>query len=934
MLTTWIEEAASGRHGGPIRAGMWGAVVIGSHPSEPDRTEVWLELRIDDEPVGPLPGYWLEHRGVDSIWHAPIPPQANGARIQYRSVAIHEERGRAESPWRVVVVRPNLPDRTDPAEPAGHGLVGNRRMTVRVDHRGSTYDVFFPSVGLRSEVRPAEGDLPHSRSHFRTIVGGLAVGSRLDWFAERQSWRASQAYLERTNLLRTRLDWRRGPIRVEQTDLVVVGPELPRTEGGLEAPGQYLKRFEIANHSARDLQATFGLYIEAEINGGIGETNLGWLDSDGCLLAANRGHWHANRKLARNATVEFAVAMDGRGPVDCEPTGSNEAIMIRPLMIPAGGTARVDVLVSGAFTGWRGDNGTFVHWLRPALRWFRSADLDRIEQATRAAWQTFLEPLPELRLEPPRRPETRSPSLQDVVERSSLTIALHADADHGAIAAGFDRGLNAYCWPRDALWTSAALDRLGHPEISRGVFDWLGRTKGSTKKLRAWFMKYTIDGQPEWETPAIDQSALIPWAIERHLRRTGDLERVRGWWPIIERAARVCLEGDGHPGLRWLDDLALFSSAGLWETRFGAYLGSNAVVVAGLRAAARLCRRLNRPEGEALARDCERRAERILEVGILGQEAARGGPGLVDERSGRFLEGRRIGRRRALWSDRPADLVEASGALDIAALGLVEPFELLPASDPRMRKTATAMLKANPADGTLGDLTCWAPDPDRAADSAISPSETHREAPSSLATLWMARYLLRLGRETGEARHWSQALAMLQGVIDRLGPLGVNITGDGRRLTARPETASRSAQGVWGLHAMLVETALDVAGLDYDALDRRLTLRPVLPTDRPAVSLAQNLPCGHVAYELTRGAENKSFHLSIQGHLNQPVELSVEATCPGLKSLGPWSSKPEPSTPAFDAKTGQVRWSGRLPAGPLRASWGWGVAVDELTPAV
>ena len=41
-------------------------------------------------------------------------------------------------------------------------------MTARVDARGATHDIYFPTVGLHSDVRPAEGELPQSRSHFRT----------------------------------------------------------------------------------------------------------------------------------------------------------------------------------------------------------------------------------------------------------------------------------------------------------------------------------------------------------------------------------------------------------------------------------------------------------------------------------------------------------------------------------------------------------------------------------------------------------------------------------------------------------------------------------------------------------------------------------------------------------------------------------------------
>src|SRR5690349_7313819 len=53
MVTTWIEAAAKGRHGGPVRAGMWSAVVVGTHPIEADQI-VWLEVSVDDVPLGPL----------------------------------------------------------------------------------------------------------------------------------------------------------------------------------------------------------------------------------------------------------------------------------------------------------------------------------------------------------------------------------------------------------------------------------------------------------------------------------------------------------------------------------------------------------------------------------------------------------------------------------------------------------------------------------------------------------------------------------------------------------------------------------------------------------------------------------------------------------------------------------------------------------------
>lgn len=916
MVSTWIEAAAKGRHGGPVRAGMWSACVVGTHPIEADQ-EVWIEFSADEVGLGSLPAYWVENKGVNSFWHVPIPPQAVGTRLHYRSSARRAGSEVASSAFQDTIVRPNLPDQRETSEtaPIGpEGLVGNRTMTARVDARGSTYDLYYPTVGLHSDVRPAEGDQARSRSHFRAIVGGLAVGRRLDWFAERSTWDAFQRYQGATNLLLTELTWRNGPLRVLLTDFAVMGSELPRTAGDTESSGQYIKRFQIKNEGDQHQRLLFGVYIQAEVNGGIGEPGLSWHDGDCTLLATNRGHAHANRKLARDSTVEFAVALDNRGEVYCEPTGPNEAILLRRLELPAGESITVDLLVSGAFTGWRGDPGMFDHWLRPALSWFRAADLDHVEQAAALEWDAYVELLPSLHF--PR------PGYAVSLRRSALALALHADANWGAIAAGFDRGINAYCWPREAVWVGATFDRLGHPEIGRAVYQWLANVRGQHRPYLYWFQKYSIDGGPEWETPSIDQSALIPWGLERHFQRTGDLDFVEANWPMIEQAAEVAMGQAGHPGIRWIDELKVISSSGVWDIRYGAFLYSNACVVAGLRAASRLAETLGKADS-AVAWSA--RAEEVWTQGILGESlpGLPDLPGLVDAETGRFLEGRRVSVLRGLWTEDPEYLVDRSVGLDVNTLGLAVPLGLLPASDPRLTKSAEAILRNGLVSGDANALSRWSIEPGRVGKATTS-EELTAEDMSSLATLWMARYLIVLGRETGQGRHWNRALLMLDGVLGRLLPLGLAMRNAPRSGDPTARLVSGTSSGAWSLHSMLVETLLDFAGLDYQALDRVATLDPALPSAWPQTGQTQVFACGEIDYRLDRPIGVAVYRLSLRARLDHPVTLKVGVTCPGLGELGPWRASRETPPPLFLPRTGRLSWTTELPEGESSWVWSWG----------
>ena len=422
---------------------------------------------------------------------------------------------------------------------------------------------------------------------------------------------------------------------------------------------------------------------------------------------------------------------------------------------------------------------------------------------------------------------------------------------------------------------------------------------------------------PEWETPAVDQTALIPWGLERYYRRTGEKDLVATIWPMIEQAATVCCgNSGGHPGLRMLEDLNLISSAGSGDQLFGAFLYPNACVVAGLRASARLATQLG---VNGAAEEWGACADRIWNDGIHRVVAVSHpeSPGMIDSESGRFFQARRLSRLRGLWTDNPKLLTEHARTLDINMLGLAVPFGLLPASDPLLVRTAESILRANEA--LKGDPNVLARTSYESSQSGWSGSGGDQNEVSSVATLWMVRFLLQLGRETGQGRHWTRAIAMLDAILARLSQPRPGPAHPGRGMESARQVANPGGTG-WRLHGMLIETMMDwPVSITTPSTAGSPCVR-FCPGHWPQTGIKHSFACGNVSYRLERPIGGRVCHLNLTADLRHPVTLEVALTCPDLKELGPWQASPAMSAAASSTR-GPDSSSGASPCLPAPPPW-------------
>ena len=85
---------------------------------------------------------------------------------------------------------------------------------------------------------------------------------------------------------------------------------------------------------------------------------------------------------------------------------------------------------------------------------------------------------------------------------------------------------------------------------------------------------------------------------------------------------------------------------------------------------------------------------------------------------------------------------------------------------------------------------------------------------------------------------------MLEAILGRLSHLGLVLRSSARGGEIGRSRPSNPGGTAWRLHSMLIDTMLDLAGLDYDAVARRLSLQPVLPGPWPQTGIKQTFPCG------------------------------------------------------------------------------------------
>jgi glucoamylase len=246
-----------------------------------------------------------------------------------------------------------------------------------------------------------------------------------------------------------------------------------------------------------------------------------------------------------------------------------------------------------------------------------------------------------------------------MIRRSLLTLKLLTTETHGGIIAApcMDPEYR-FCWPRDATYVAYAFDRCGYHEEAKHFYKWCTKAQEAEGGLyQRYYIGVRLKG-PCWSSQT-DEIATVLWGMGKHFEMTGDRRFVRLVWNSVMKAADFLAaqvsEVDG-----------LVETVGLWEEKFGTHTYSNAAVYAGLKSASNLAKAM---EKDDLSSKWDQNAislkESLLKLSW-------------DAHLNQFIK----------------TAVPRNENLDISLLSLSYPFDVLPANDERMKKTAIAIESA------------------------------------------------------------------------------------------------------------------------------------------------------------------------------------------------------------------------------------------------
>ena len=538
----------------------------------------------------------------------------------------------------------------------------------------------------------------------------------------------AQEYIKDTNMLKTEILNTYFNIKVTQTDFVPMGENV------------LVRSYKITNLNTINLDVNFLVYSKLLTN--LNNDTCGYVKND-VLIQYNHDFsvctFSKQKLLSKQINDAANSIMDGViGGKDYIGMSADSAISYDLKTLKPGEEVSLDLYI---YINKNKDK-SLLNELDNELERIRKIDMRKAEDDTKKYWKKFLKEHDELDV----LKKDINAKIKKIYSRSILLFPILINEECGGISAGIEVdegktkcGRYSYCWTRDAVFITKALDIVGMEKDTEKFYSEF--CKKTQSKNGMWEQRFYTDGRlaPCWGYQ-IDETASVVYGVYDHYTKVKNKKFLKENLKMCENAV-VFLE-------KYIDDLLegkneFQLSYDLWEEFEGVSLYSISSIFGAFNAMLNIYDEVkelfenNRLKLEAINKQIKLLEKRLIDIKEYCLKT------FYNEDKKTFVRN------------------TVDNKIDISLIGTVTPFNLF---TPREKKIENTVERINMTlrtytggyiryedDGYMGGYNPW-----------------------PIATLWMACYYL----EAGDNKRALENFAFVTNSASEHGLLGEQVNND------------------------------------------------------------------------------------------------------------------------------------------------------------
>ena len=379
----------------------------------------------------------------------------------------------------------------------------------------------------------------------------------------------NQYYVENTNILKTEIYNSYFNVNITQTDFVLLKEPI------------LVRRYEITNNSNIDLNLNFLVYsslLSNHNNQVSGYEKIGGLiqythDYNFCVFSKEK-------MMSSQINNSRENIMDGViGDKDYIGMSSDSSISYDMGILKIGETKKFELFVYVE----QNTEKYNLHEIENTIERIKTIDTNKEYQNTRNYWRKYLKS--HLKLPIKQSKNAYYERINDIYNRTVLLYALLTNQNTGGISAGIEVdeektkcGRYSYCWTRDAVFITQAMDIIGMEKETEKFYK--NFCKNTQSKNGMWEQRFYTDGRlaPSWGYQ-IDETASVVFGVFEHYKKTKDERFLKDNLKMCEKAVNYLL--------KYIDDIEsetskMQESYDIWENFEGIHTYSLSSIFAAL----------------------------------------------------------------------------------------------------------------------------------------------------------------------------------------------------------------------------------------------------------------------------------------------------------------------------------------------------------------